>query len=200
MNLFSTLRMHLQLFPDFGEDFEIPPGGRGVWFLMMVGLEDEIARRKQRLFDIGVLLHLFPRGFDDQPVMLAWLRWLVLEVPAFETDPIDAHFFHVAKGKVTRALGFEGRHLRHLVASGLPLQARERCPWIVWTFRIQHRLPQTFEAGIALAMKHKRRSGEIRKQSQVRLPLRKNDFAGLGCMRKNLPIRSALLRYGLPPS
>src|SRR6266446_6939918 len=54
-------------------------------------LLNEVARRKQNLFYLGILPHFLPGRGHDQPVMLSGQCGPVLDLLAFKGDPGDPH-------------------------------------------------------------------------------------------------------------
>src|SRR5439155_11534971 len=64
--------------------------------------------------------------------------------------------------------------------------------------RVFHRLPDTFEARVFLAMKLERRGREVRQQTEFGA-LGENDFAGASVLRKYFPRRGLFARHRPPP-
>src|SRR6185369_2748595 len=91
----SPLKLLPQFGSDRGENFVVSPGGGRVGFLMVIGFQDEIASREKNFLDFGILAHLLPGRRYDQTVMLARLGRTVLDLRAFEGDPVDSHLLHV---------------------------------------------------------------------------------------------------------
>ena len=129
--------------------------------------------------------------------MLARLGGPILEPFSLKTDPADPQRFHVAFGQVSGSFRFKPGHLSHLLAAERPIQPRLQAR-IIARFRKFHALPESFKAGIALAAKDERSGRKIGKQTEF-MPLGKDDFAGPGFLRQNLPGRGAFLGHGRPP-
>lgn len=61
----ASLFLLLQFGADLGEDFVVSPCSGRVGFLMVIGFQNQIARREQNLFHLGILPYLLPcRGHN----------------------------------------------------------------------------------------------------------------------------------------
>ena len=174
------------------------PRGGSIRFLMVVGFQNQIAGGEKDFLYVGILTHLFARGFNDEAIMFAGDGGFVFHAPAFEGDPGDAHGLHVFFAEITGVFGVEGDHLGNLFARVSPMNSEEGCAWIIRAFGIFHHLPETFEARVAFAVKGEWRRGEIGEQAQL-IALGKNHFTGTGGLRENFPRRCAIGGDGCPP-
>src|SRR5882724_2194222 len=105
----SSLR--LKLSPYLHKDFVIPPGGPRTRLLMVVRLQDQIAGGEQDLFDLRILVDLRAGGLDDEPIMLTRHERFIFHASALETDPGDAHLFHVLLRELSGVIGFKAGQL-----------------------------------------------------------------------------------------
>ncbi len=130
--------------------------------------------------------------------MLAFFHRPIRHPLSFESHPVDLHLLHVRFGQSTGVLSLGGGHLRDLFPRVLPLQTGESRPRIAGSFRVKHHLPESFHAGIALAVQRERRGCEVGENSQF-VPLRKNHLSRQGRLRQDFPIQFAGFGNGRPP-
>ena len=144
----------------------MPRSGR-VGLLMMIGLQNKIAGGEQDFLHVGILPDFFARDGDDELVKFALPGEPVFHPPAFKRHPGDAHDFHVLFREVAGVFGVKGGALGDLFARVSPVESGKCRARVVGAFGIFHHLPETFEAGVALAVKRERRRRKIGKQSKL---------------------------------
>src|SRR5260370_29772384 len=107
----------LELASDIHPHVVVAPFGGRILFLEMIGAQDQVARGKQPLSYLGILLHLGVHRGDNQFVMLALFHRPVLHALALEGHPVDIHLLHVLVACSSGVLSVPGSHLRHLFPS-----------------------------------------------------------------------------------
>ena len=164
----------------------------------MVGHQNQVSRLEKNFAHLGILFQLGPHGPNHQTVVLRPRLRTVLHSLALKGHPVDSHLPHVRLACIPGVLGFKRGHLRDFRARMRPRNPRRFRASIVGTLRIEHHLPESFHAQVALASKRKGCRREVGQDSKF-VALRENHFARLGRLRKYLPPRLLVFWNRRPP-